>query len=445
MGIELIWNHAYAGRAEPKSTYSPQIVNNFTQRIQNGDLPFLSFEYWPELEKELFGFKEYLSGFKHMLLLGIGGSALGARALQKAFLPSQDLPGHNGPSLWIADNVCTDVLEGYMKGLDPGQTVVVVVSKSGGTIETIGQYLLVKEWLKRNLSETWNRHLVMVTDPDKGYLREESRLLATRSLPVPKKIGGRYSVLSAVGLLPATFMGLDCREIMSGARKAAEGLTADPRGLLSAARPAGIPRLALWARDLIHAGYSQLIFFVYIPQWACFGQWFAQLWAESLGKKGKGSTPIPAVGVTDQHSLQQMFLDGPRDKGCFFLTAENKPGGRVFSDEIPDKWAFLKGQPFCSLLQAEALGTRMALTEKQVPLLNARLDSCSLQAAGALIVTLEAMTYLTGLLLDINPLDQPAVELGKRLANAQLGADDLQEEKKRLERFKTQNWEKEEL
>ena len=156
--------------------------------------------------------------------------------------------------------------------------------------------------------------------------------------------------------------------------------------------------------------------------WSTFGPWFAQLWAESLGKEGKGTMPLSATGVTDQHSIQQMFLDGPRDKGCLFLTCSALPQGRTFPQDLPETWSYLRGVPFGRLLDAEGLGTRMALAKTQTPLVHIRMGSSDAHAAGALMMLLEAATVFTGWLMDINPLDQPAVELGKRLANARLGA-----------------------
>jgi len=180
--------------------------------------------------------------------------------------------------------------------------------------------------------------------------------------------------------------------------------------------------LARWAKALEINDYSQLIFFCYIPQWATFGPWFAQLWAESLGKDGKGTMPVPATGVTDQHSVNQMFLDGRRDKGCIFLTSRKPPQGRSFGQDLPEQWAWLRGKPFGNLLEAEALGTRMALCKSQIPLVHIEMSDTGPRAAGSLMMLLEAATLLTGWLISINPLDQPAVELGKRLANARLGA-----------------------
>jgi glucose-6-phosphate isomerase len=271
----------------------------------------------------------------------------------------------------------------------------------------------------------------MVTDEKKGFLREETGREGFASLPVPDYLGGRDSVFCAVGMLPAAFIGINWRALLEGASSVFAPLVKDPGTL--AGHPAW--ELAVWNRELMDRGYSQLIFFSYLPLWSCLGAWFAQLWGESLGKEGKGSMPLPAVGVTDQHSLQQMFLDGPKDKGCLFLHCPALFKGRCFSATTPEKWAYLRGHPFGELLEAEALGTRMALTRCAVPLVEFALAGADEKAAGALMGLLELTTLFTGRLLDINPLDQPAVELGKRLANARLGASGYAEEEKTLASF----------
>jgi glucose-6-phosphate isomerase len=370
-----------------------------------------------------------------MLLLGIGGSALGPRALQKAFMPGQDWPGHEGPWLWIADNVDAACLDAWLDKLPPKETLVVVISKSGGTIETMSQYFLVRSWLHRHLAGDWARHVLLITDEKSGALREEALEKNLFSLPVPDQLGGRYSALSAVGLVPACFCGMDWKAMLQGAAELTLPLAEKPEALVG--HPAW--RIALWARSLMDAGYSQLIFFSYIPSWACFGAWFCQLWAESLGKEGKGSMPLPAVGVTDQHSLLQMFLDGPRDKGCLFLECPNLAAGREFGTDpvnpLPAKWAYLKGRHFGDLLAAESIGTLGAMAARNLPLLRLSVGRADEHAAGSMLALLELATLFTGWLLGINPLDQPAVEYGKRLANARLGASGYDEENAALTRY----------
>ncbi|CAK7069122.1 MAG: Glucose-6-phosphate isomerase [Desulfovibrio sp.] len=433
----LEWKSAFIGRmagtslaASPYAGKASSIGARLKAETDQGILPFMTMPFKADLERDIPTVVAKLVSCEHMLVLGIGGSALGARALQKAFAPGQDRPGHTGPWLWIADNVDADTLTAYFAKLPPEKTALVVISKSGGTIETLAQYFLAKEWLQKSLGRNWKNNVVMVTDEKAGFLREEAVKEGTLTLPVPDHLGGRYSALSAVGLLPAAFMGMDWKGLMNGAKSVFAPLLADMSG--PANYPADYPanyladhpawKLAVWNRMLMEKEYSQLIFFSYVPSWSWFGAWFAQLWAESLGKEGKGSMPVPAVGVTDQHSVNQMFLDGPRDKGCLFLHSPVLDKGPVFENDLPEKWTFLKGRAFGDLLEAEGLGTRMALAENGVPLVGLSMSATDETAAGTLMGLLELTTILTGWLLEINPIDQPAVELGKRLANAKLGA-----------------------
>ena len=299
-----------------------------------------------------------------------------------------------------------------------------VISKSGGTIETVSQYLLVLPWLQKRLPGTWQEHLFVVTDAQAGFLRDEADHHFLRSLPVPEGLGGRYSVLSAVGLVPAAFLGVDWKALLRGACDVGRPLAAEPAALAEHSAW----RLAMWASHLAFSGKSQLIFFCYAPAWAAFGPWFAQLWAESLGKDGRGTMPVPAVGVTDQHSLLQMFLGGPLDKGCLFLSAP-APRGPVLEPQAAP-WSWLTGKSLGDILEAETLATRMSLVQRGVPLVH-----CGEYAAGRLIMLLEATTVFTGWISGINPLDQPAVEEGKKLARGRLGAPGSKSDAERLTRF----------
>ena len=433
----LDWSHATTGRLTEDMLRRPcaraaELSSRLAAEVEQGHLPFLDLPFRQRLERELPPLLPRLKARRHMLLLGIGGSALGARALQRAFAPQQDEPGHDGPSLWIADNVCEATLARWLDRLVPAETQVVCVSKSGGTIETVAQYLLVRDWLRDSLGDAWREHVLLVTDDRQGFLREEAERYGLPALEVPDHLGGRYSALSAVGIVPAAFLGIDWQALLDGAAAQGESLIRAARAGELTGHPAF--RLAAWAHELEGCGYDQLIFFCYLPQWAAFGAWFAQLWAESLGKSGTGSQPLPAVGVTDQHSINQMFLDGPRNKACLFLTgpdvAVRQADGRGphFSADMPERWRWLAGRPFGCLLDAEALGTRMALCRNGLPLTHLRMAEATPRAAGALMALLEGATLLTGWLNGIDPLDQPAVELGKRLANARLGAPGLDED-----------------
>ena len=432
----LEWSRAYTGRLQRDAAAvfaarAPELSRRLETECAQGSLPFLTMPYRERLERELPPLLPRVRARRHMLVLGIGGSAVGARALQRAFAPGQDGPCHDGPCLWIADNVCAATFESWLAKLPPHETTVVCISKSGGTIETLAQYFLCRDWLRKALGERWHEHMIVVTDLHQGFLREEASRYALDSLEVPDNLGGRYSALSAVGLLPAAFLGIDWQALLDGAAAVARPLAQDPSCL--AGHPAF--HLACWANALESHGYSQLVFFCYVPQWATYGPWFAQLWAESLGKDGKGIMPVPATGVTDQHSVNQMFLDGQRDKGCIFVTARGLEQGRHFGRDLPDHWSWLRGKPFGALLEAEGLGTRMALCKSGVPLLHMEMGECTPRAAGSMMLLLEAATVFTGWLMDIDPLDQPAVELGKRLANTRLGASGYPREAADLAEF----------
>lgn len=454
----LEWTSAFVGRMNKETNTvlesSFQKTAHYAKRLQKelqgGGLPFISMPYADELRRELQAVTPFLQQFTHLILLGVGGSALGARALQKAFFPEQECPMHQGRRLWIADNVDARTLDMWQKTLPAKETLVLVISKSGGTIETISQYILLRAWLQKECGNAWTNHVFTVTDENNGFLREETERNGFMSLPVPDYLGGRYSVLSAVGLVPAAFLGIDWEALLDGAQSLCAPLAAlankesdadteqCERAALEALHEHPSWKLALWAEKLMEKGYDQLIFFSYIPLWTQFAFWFSQLWAESLGKEGKGSLPIPATGVTDQHSILQMFLDGVRDKSCLFLDCPSLPQGTAFPTTeggLPERWQFLQNKPFGALLEAEALGTRMAMHEHGVPLVAFHLGESNEENAGRLIALLECTTLFTGWLLGINPLDQPAVELSKRLANAYLGATGYDNEHAALHDF----------
>lgn len=391
-----------------------KVIERIKSGVNDNQLQFLTMSYLPELYRQLCEKEAWLSGFTHMLVLGIGGSALGSRFLQKAFYPEQDEPGHVGKSLWILDNLDSAKLARIKQNLLPDKTLIVVVSKSGNTIETVSQYLIFKTWLKEHLNDAWLDHILYITDAEKGFLRKEVERYSARDFEVPKNVGGRYSILTAVGLVPAVFLGIDWRSLVAGAQSVSSKLlTGDIEKtlLLSSAW-----NLALWGYEAMNNGHSVLVWFCYVPQLASFGDWFSQLWSESLGKNGCGSTPLSAVGVTDQHSLQQLFLGGPKDKIGIFLKSSSVPEDQYFPSEVPTAFNFLKNKSVNALSNAEYEGSKAAWAKAGVDFWELDVKKADEYEVGKLILTMELVTVFTGWMLGINPFDQPHVEYGKNYA-----------------------------
>lgn len=377
----------------------------------------------------------------NLVVLGIGGSALGATAVDMALsgVFRQSLPrAGQGLRLFVADNSDPRMFHSLLSGLDPRRTVYNVVSKSGSTAETMSQFLVVLERLERALgAEEARRRIVFTTDPEKGNLR----LLANREpfpvLTVPPNVGGRYSVLSAVGLLPLACAGHDIKALLAGAaamarRCQAPSLLENPAYLLAA--------LAVAHQ---RAGRNILVMMPYVSDLFGLAQWFAQLWAESLGKAQSldgrrvnvGQTPVAAVGATDQHSQLQLYMEGPQDKLVCFLTLANYGADLEIPALYPeiDALAYLGGRSMSELIQAEALATAAALASQGRPSFSLRLPQLDANVMGQLIFLLEAATVAAGALLDINPLDQPGVELSKQLTYGLMGRAGFAEQKKRLQ------------
>ena len=376
-----------------------------------------------------------------LVVLGIGGSALGATAVDMALAGSlrHAFPRPAGAMrLFVADTPDPRAFGRLLEGLDLSRTVFNVISKSGSTAETMSQFMVVRRLLVQALGpEEAVKRLVFTTDPEKGNLR----LLAGREpivcLEVPPNVGGRYSVLSAVGLLPLACAGHDIEALLAGARDMAQRCQqADPRS-----NPAYL--FAAAAVHFMQAGRNILVMMPYAADLFGLAQWFAQLWAESLGKafdlSGRevhlGQTPVAAVGPTDQHSQLQLYMEGPQDKLVCFLTLDDY--GRDL--EIPrdfgdiEALAYLGGHGLAELVQAEARATATALAQGGRPSLALRLPAIDEQVLGQLIYLLELATVAAGGLMQVNPLDQPGVELGKRLTYGLMGRPGFEEEARRMQ------------
>lgn len=402
----------------------------FTHRLQKEKLAFSTLDFVETLVTDIKAKEAYFKPFSHMLLLGVGGSALGAKALQKSFAPDDRPCSHDScqKKLLVADNMDSIFFSDCLANLIPEDTVILVISKSGSTVETITQYFICQEWLKQALPKDWQKHFFVITDEHQGFLREEVQTYGYESLPVPQSLGGRYSIFSAVGLVPCAFLGIDYEAFIQGARNARDAYFQEAVSQSSPNAIEDFPapfRMAHFAHTALTNDLTQLIFFNYIPKWSHLGDWFRQLWAESLGKQGNGSTPIPALGATDQHSILQLFLDGPKDNACIFLmpTDFNHPKAQyntTIPTNLPKTWEWLAGKSMDQILEAEAHATYTSMTRTKMPIMNLTFTEQNPFDMGKIMWNFGMMTILTAYFLRINPLDQPAVEDGKILAKQKL-------------------------
>lgn len=401
-------------------------INECIDKLLEEKLPFVTLDFIPELFDELEKLRPFFAEFDNLLLLGIGGSALGPHALQKTFSPQDKfiLQHQNKKQLWVVDNVDSAHLEECLEHLPLEKTLVLTISKSGSTLETIAQYFICKQQYQKLFPDTWQKHFFVITDAEKGFLRQEAKLHGYTSLPVPALLGGRFSIFCAVGLVPAAFLGIDCKKFIQGAAEARDIFFAQCADFQKNPHNA-LPelfKLADFACGAMSAGFSELIFFNYIPKWSSLNYWFRQLWSESLGKEGKGSTPVIALGTVDQHSILQLFLDSKPNKAGIFLESytQQKNALCTISDNLPEEWKWLANKNITDILYAETNATKQSMINHHIPLCVMNIPETDEKAFGKIMWDLCMTTILTAHFLGINPYDQPAVEESKTLAKQTL-------------------------
>ena len=370
-------------------------------------------------------------GLDDVVVLGIGGSALGAVALRTALLGrdwnARSREARVGrPRLHVLDNVDPRTLHDLLESVPLAGARFLVISKSGTTAETMAQYLLVRDRL-RAAGLSLRNHLAFVTDPAKGALRRVANAEGIPAFEIPANVGGRFSVLTPVGTLPGALLGLDVTALIAGATAM--------RDRCASGRFRENPALAyatLQWRAHREAGQGTHVLMPYSDALRDLAPWFVQLWAESLGKRAGtgahvGPTPIAAVGATDQHAQVQLFMEGPADKTVTFVDVEQHDGLVVPEGaDAPPELAYLRGRGFAELLRAEARATAGALARAGRPAMTLRVERADAWHLGGLFMFFELATIYAGQLYGVNPLDQPGVELGKQLTYFQFGHPDWQ-------------------
>lgn len=406
-----------AGLADRIAAYREQLKIESSQGMH----AYLGLPGDTEMLENVFRLAQPRMGrFKYLVLLGIGGSSLGVRTLVQSVAHKR-----SSPELHVVDNTDPALFASVREAIELKDTLFIVVSKSGGTIETVlALGYFVGELQKAGLELA--DHMIAVTDPEHGKLRAFADKHGLHTADVPPAVGGRFSVLTAAGMLPAALMNIDVSALLEGAGRTVDlCASGDPTQDWPA-------HLGLLSTELCrNRGKSSLVFMPYTSRLQYMSDWFVQLWDESLGKSEAldgtatiaGQTVIPAIGATDQHAQLQLFLEGPNDKLMLFLRIErHSPEIKLGDFEWDDFGAgYVRGKTLGEVINAQQAGTAQACTERQRPNATLVLPKLDARTLGELIMGLEIATTYAGHAFGVNPYDQPSVELGKQISKRMLG------------------------
>lgn len=414
------------------------VFDQFDARRRSGEIGFPDLPAQRGLAEETVALARALDAkFDNLVVLGIGGSSLGGKALLSALAHPQHnlLPTgrRTGMRVFFPDNSDPSTFDGLLSALDLADTCFATITKSGGTAETMAQHLSLRErCIVQFGMDGYRERCVLVTDPTKGALRKIAVSDGLRALGVPPNIGGRFSALSPVGLLPVASAGIDVLALLDGAG----AMEARCRSGSVRENPALLLAAALHLSD-VKRGKRIHVFMPYADGLRDLSDWFVQLWAESLGKSEQvGPTPFRAVGATDQHSSIQLMMEGPKDKVVTFVRVAS-PRADV-KINVPDvyrehaEFAYLDGHTMGALLDAELVSTEAALRHAGRPTIRITLPRLDARAMGELVMLLELTTAYAGGLYGVNPFDQPGVEAGKRFTQGLLGRPGFEKAKEEL-------------
>lgn len=440
----------YGVSPETVNAYAPQAEKAFeavkatrgTGWLGWTELPYNQAEIVDDIEATA---KQIRARFKTFVVLGIGGSALGPIAVHQALchLHYNDMPDdkRSGPRFYVEDNIDPERMAALLDVIDVKETCFNIITKSGATAETMSQYLIISDLLKKEVGEKWHEHIIATTDKEKGNLIKLAKKEGFKHFIIPSSVGGRFSELSPVGLLAAAVCGIDIRMLLSGAKCMDQNCVSSNVWENPALLQAVLQYILM--EDM---GINIHVVMPYADSLKYMADWFCQLWAESLGKnvtrKGMavnvGQTPVKSLGVTDQHSQLQLYTEGPYDKVITLLKVEgfrsnvDIPHG---CEEFPDV-AFLGGKSLNQLIEAERLGTEYALLRSGRMSQTITLPVVNAHTIGQLLYFFMLVTAYAGELLDIDAFNQPGVEESKIASYAVLGNTAEKYQKKQEEMAK---------
>ena len=339
--------------------------------------------------------------FAYVIICGAGGSGLSGRVLTNLRLYAAS------PTLYTLDNIDPSAIAAVIEHCPPAQTLVIAISKSGGTAETLSQFYALLSHFKQTLGDKTHEHFMAITMAVASPLRHTATQHGMRILEHPTDIGGRFSLFTAVGLLPAALTGLDIRALRRGAETCAKllGKNTHPARLGAALQ-----------YDAMQRGHIMSVMLPYCERLAGFSAWYRQSWAESLGKDGKGTTPISAVGTTDQHSQLQLYLAGPDDKFFTMILQQRAGTGQKIDAPTLAGLEYLQGKTTGDIMAAEQIATLETLVSHGRLVRVIEMGKLDEESLGSLLMHFMLEIFFMGKLLGVNAFDQPAVEEGKQIA-----------------------------
>jgi len=421
-----------------KDSYSYFEKNRGTGWMEWSELPYNQENVVRDI---IYTAAEIRSKYEYFVVLGIGGSALGPMAAFNALCHFRynDLPKEKrGVKLFVEDNVDPERMKALLDVIDVEKTMFNVITKSGATSETMSQYLIITEILKKKCGNDWAKHIIATTSAAKGNLIKLANKEGFKTFYIPEGVGGRFSELCPVGLLPAAVMGIDIISMLRGAAEMDKACNSSDPYKNPALMAATLQYISMEKK-----GKNISVMMPYADSLKLMADWYCQLWGESLGKAvdydgkvvNKGQTPVKALGVTDQHSQVQLYTEGPFDKVITIIGVENFRNDMEISkgaEEFPDV-NFLCGHTMGELINTERKATEYALTRSKHMNNTILLNEISANTIGQLLMFFQLETAYCGKLLNIDTFNQPGVEEGKNATYAMFNRKGYEAKKAELD------------
>lgn len=391
-------------------------ISRVDQKIKDKEYGFINILSEKKMIAQMDKVFQSIRFAKTLVVVGIGGSDLGARAVQQALemdRPAMDVFFHG-------DSTDPVAITRLLRQIDLNETVFCIISKSGETIETISQYVLFKAILKQQ-TDDWADHFVFITDAKNGILRVEADEHKILTLPIPEDVGGRFSVQTTVGLFPSLAMSVDIEQLLKGAQSVVKEYK-------DIAKAIATDQYYLYLQDI-----CVNILMPYSVQLEEFARWYRQLWGESLGKEQKGILPIQARGPADQHSQIQFYTEGALFYSVLFLRVEKRDDDYTLDDVDIEAVSYLKGHSYHEIINAEQQATALALKKLGRPSATLSIDKLDAYGLGQLFMVFELAVVYLAEMLGVDAFNQPGVEEGKVMMYALLGRSGYEHKKEEIE------------